>query len=344
MLQVFHDVYGARFSGVHASNNPQALHSTFANAWGLRPGVSQGFNLRQGTQEVFWSFNQPQFRDYWATMINWYERGLIDEDISTRVRADLDGGIQREEFGAFIGPVGGGMGPWITSAHSIGNYAFDIVAPHWPVLNAGDPIDFSGTAFAFDINSWGHAAITAAARNRGHVEVATRWLDFPYSEEGFVMVNWGEYGLVWEWEDGIVGGTRVYSDYIHNHPTRTFAQALSYHALAPMNAPIVQDGNYMPQFAPRPQQRATLILWNFGHNGVNTLFPPVSFTEAESDSTRQHWPDINTFFTEQLVRWLHGIDELNDDTWNDYINTLNRLGIDTVLRNHQVASDRFFNR
>jgi putative aldouronate transport system substrate-binding protein len=344
-LQAFHDTHGANFSGVAGQGNPNALHANFATAWGLRPAATQGFALRPGTQEVFWAFNEPSFRDYWETMIDWYARGLIDQDIATRTRGELDAGIQQEIHGAFIGPVGGGMGPWITSAHAAGLDHFDIVAPHFPVLNAGDPIYFQGTTHAFDIGSWGHAAITGAARDRGHVEVATRWLDFAYSPEGFILVNWGIEGVSWEWENGIVGGNRVYTDYIHNHPeNRSFGQALSYHALSPLNAPIVQDGAYMPQFAPRPQQRNALQVWNFGHNATSTLFPSVSFTEAESDANRQRLPDIQTFFQEQLVRWLHGHDQLTDASWNNYINTLNSLRIDDVLRNHQTASDRFFRR
>jgi len=343
MLIAFNQNFGAQFSGVASQGNPNGLHTTFATAWGLRPTQTQGFNVRPGTQEVFFSFSEPSFREYWETMMRWYAMGLIDEDVTTRTRAELDGMILREELGAFIGPVGGGMGPWLTNAHNEGLAHFDILAPRFPVLNAGDPIYFQGTAFAFDMGSWGHAAITSTAERNGHVEVATRWLDWAYSQEGFDLLNWGEEGLVWENAPEEPGGRR-YTTYISQHPDRTFAQALSYHALSPMNAPFVQDGYYMPQFAPRPQQRNALQVWNFGHNAVSTLFPPVSFTEQEADTNRSILPELQSFYQEQLVRWLHGTDELNDDTWNAFINQMNNMGLERVLAGYQAAANRFWSR
>jgi|GEM_PF-2172815 len=341
MLTVFRDVYGASFSGVASGGNPNGLHQIFSNAFGLRPHQTNGFNLRPGSQEVFWSGADEGFRAYWETMIRWFDQGLIDPDITAANRARVDGGVLGEDFGAWVLPVGGGMGPLLSSPP---HDQFDIVAVRWPVLNAGDRTYFQGTANVLDLGSWGHAGITVTAERDGVVMYATRFLDFGYSEEGATLMNWGEYGLVWEWEDQ-AAGVRRYTDYIHNHPGgRNFAQALSYHALAPMNGPFPQDGGYMPQFAARPQQRNALQIWNFGHDAIQTLLPPVSFTTAEADAHTAHWGDINTHFTSTIAQWLIGETQLNDATWAAYLNTLESLGINTLVQNHQAAVDRFFRR
>jgi len=341
-LVAFRDAHGAVFTGVSSGGNPNGLHAAFATAWGLRPTQTQGFNLRYGTQEVFWSFNDPAFRDYLETMARWYQMGLIDGGIGSRTRAEMDAMILSGEAGGFIGPVGGGLGPWLTAGQAQ-DPTFDAVVPRFPVLNAGDSTNFQGTSSAFDLGSWGHAAITITARQNGVIEEATRFLDFGYSEEGALLYNWGEYGLVWEWQDQ-AAGTRQYTQYIHNHPTRNFAQALSYHALSPINGPFPQDGQYMPEFASRPQQRNALQVWNFGHNAASTLFPAVSFTEAEADQNANLLGNINTFFQPMVLNWILGLEPLNDDTWNSYVAQLDNLGIQQVLANYQAAADRFFAR
>ena len=40
--------------------------------------------------------------------------------------------------------------------------------------------------------------------------------------------------------------------------------------------------------------------------------------------------------------WIMGTNELNDETWEQFINTIKRMGIDDVLEVYEAALDRAY--
>ena len=54
--------------------------------------------------------------------------------------------------------------------------------------------------------------------------------------------------------------------------------------------------------------------------------------------------DIETYVGEYAAKVIAGMTPLNDDTWNDYLSTMEQMNIDRVTELTQAAYDRYLAR
>jgi len=335
MLTRFRDDMGASLGwvGQAGSGDPNGIFTMFMPAFGIRPNF---FN--QGGQIVY-GFTDPAFRDFMELMARWYDEGLIDPNIFSTTRAEMDSAILTGQSGAVIGPGGGAVGPWLRTAWANDpGTTFDLVPTRFPSFERGVYVTHGPGSWDLALGSHGHAAISAMSNN---VEAATRLLDFAFSEEGYLLYNYGIYGHTWTWVDGVP----TYTQHIMSHPEgRTFAQALSYYARAAMNGPFEQSGPYLMQFYELDQQKEALTQWGRLIDSTATMLPPISFTIDEAARVAARMADIDTFRREGIARFITGVDPINDTTWNNFVNTLNSFGVPELVDIHQAAMERFLQR
>jgi putative aldouronate transport system substrate-binding protein len=336
MLKAFRDEKGATngYTGVSSGTaGPFALLNVFAAAFGIRVEEGNGFFI-EGTEAVY-SYTHPGFRDFLELMAYWYEERLIDQNIFTVQRAEVDAAVLSGASGAVRAAGGGMMGPYLNQAKANDpDTTFDLTATRWPSFDANELVRHGGTSNILGDQSRAHAAITTSCRN---VELVTRLLDFGYSEEGHKLYNYGVEGVSYNMSAGLP----IFTEEITNHPTRTFAQSLSNHARSAVSGPFNQDAWYIRGFYEQPQQKAALDLWRQQNNPESTMLPPVSYTVAEASTMTARMADINTYRLEQVALFISGAQPINDSTWNTYIDTINGMGISDVQSIVQDALDRF---
>ncbi|MCL2378255.1 MAG: hypothetical protein FWC77_03920 [Defluviitaleaceae bacterium] len=332
MLVLFRDEMGATtgFTGQAGSGDPNGILNTFLPAFGIRTNF-----FVEGDQIVY-GFTQPEFREFLELMAYWYSERLIDQNIFTTTRAEMDAAILSGESGAVIGPGGGALGPWLHAGWET-DPNYDLTAARFPTFDRNVLTRHGGSSNDLADGSRGHAGISTSATE---VEAITRLLDFAFSEEGNLLYNFGPYGVSWEWVDGVP----TYTDIVMNHPDRTFAQALTYFARGAFNGPFNQDPWYLIQFYALPQQEEALTFWRQQNNPEATLLPPVSHSIEEATIISARMADIDTFRREWIALFVTGATPINDDTWNTFVTTLNNMGVPEVRDIHQDALERFFNR
>lgn len=71
------------------------------------------------------------------------------------------------------------------------------------------------------------------------------------------------------------------------------------------------------------------------------IFPLVYLTKEEQDEVNTIQVDLETFVVEREAAFITGNIELNDETWNDYIATLEQIGVRRLEEIHQDAYDRW---
>jgi putative aldouronate transport system substrate-binding protein len=278
---------------------------------------------------------EPGYRQWIETMAQWYREGLIDRDIMSVQTAQQNQKMMTGASGATVASVGSGMGTWTTGQRP-NEPRYEILALQYPVRNRGDRLIYSIPNQ--DYSSQDSPAIAATSRN---VELAARFLDYGYSNEGHNFYNFGAEGVSWTM--------------INNYPTWTasvmsggpnrwpLAQSLSSVSRGPMAGPFVQDKGYIEQYYAEPEQGQALV--NYILPGATTyLLPAVTATQAESQEYASIMSEIATFVDEQTARWLLGTDPVNDTTWNNYINTINRMNIARAIAIQNGALDRFNRR
>jgi putative aldouronate transport system substrate-binding protein len=329
MLVLFRDEMGATtgFTGQGAQSDPNGIFNTFLPAFGIRTNF-----FVEGDQIVY-GFTDPAFRDFLELMAYWYSERLIDQNIFTVTRAEMDAAILSGESGAVIGPGGGALGPWLNAAWET-NPDYNLTATRFPTFDRNVLTRHGGTSNDLADGSRGHAAISTRATE---IEAITRLLDFAFSEEGHLLYNFGPYGVSWEWVDGVP----TYTDIVMNHPERTFAQALTYFARGAFNGPFNQDPWYLIQFYALDQQKDALTFWRQQDNPEATVLPPISHTISEAGTISARMADIDTFRREWIALFITGAQPITDDTWDTFVNTLNNMGVPEVRDIHQAALERF---
>jgi len=334
-IQEWHDVLVAFRDRKNAA-------SPFTQVWSNRGkmflpsfGVLENLYVNADDKRVHYGNMETGYRRWLETMAQWYREGLIDKDIVTVTTAQQNQKMTTGVSGATVASVGSGMGTWTTAARP-GNSKYEIMALQYPVLNRGDRLIYATPSQRY--SGQDSAAISAMSKN---VEIAARFLDFGYGTQGSLVYNFGTEGESYTMRSG----KPFYTPFIMNGTDKNWplAQAMSAWARGPMAGPFVQDVGYIEQYYVEPEQAQALL--NYTLRAADTyLLPSVTPTQAESREYATIMQEINTYVAEKTARWVLGTDPINDTTWNEYLTTLRRMGIDRALAIQNAALDRFNRR
>lgn len=74
------------------------------------------------------------------------------------------------------------------------------------------------------------------------------------------------------------------------------------------------------------------------------VMPYVTLTTEESATYSRYFNDIQTYVDEFSTQVINGLKELNDTTWNEYVNWLRSSGIEECIKVYQEGLDRYLAR
>lgn len=302
---------------------PTVSSNMFISAWGITNGFYQVDN------EVRYGPIQPEFKEYLTVMNEWYEEGLIDQEYVT-TDADLtDNKVTQHQLGGLVVYNGGGLGKYLGLMQD--DPDFQLIGTPYPVLNKGDTPIVGQRAPNYE----GVAA--AISSTNEHIEETIKWLDYGYSEEGFMLFNWGIEGESYEINDG----EPVYTEQITNNPDGLpLAQALSEYTRVTWSGPFVQDPNYSLQYNQYEEQTITMETWANTKNDI--LMPITAPTPEESSELAAIMTDLQTHKDSMLDLFITGQESL--DNFDEYVATLESMNIERAIEIQQDALDRFLAR
>lgn len=323
MLRAFKNEKGATAPLTYerwALDSTQAFMSAF--------GAHMGFFQMDG--EVKWGPIEPGFRDFLELFGRWYAEGLIDQEIAVVDRLAVEAKMLTGQSGAAIGTKVGRLGFWLELMRD--DPYFDLVGTYKPVLNRGDRPMFGHRAR--DIHAGPGVAITTAAEDH-ELEIATRFLDFAYGEEGHILFNFGRENESFTWVDG----KPTYMDHIYNHPEGwPIVESLSQYVRATTSGPFVQDQRYIWQYAFHPQQKEAYERWRETDEKLHMLPPGMTPTPEESSELASIMADANTKRDEVFLRILVG--EAGLEEWDAFVAEVND-DIARAIEIQEAALQRF---
>lgn len=261
--------------------------------------------------------------DYVAKLNEWYNAGYIDPEFmsndGTSMNAKLTDGRSvagtNMQLSYHIGNI--------TTAARETNPEFEFVGCPWPVLNEGDEPSYympNGVAY-----SGKQAAITSACEDPA---LAVQILDFFYSEEGEDLLTWGIEGESYQVNED---GTKSFTDNIMNNPDgKNPQEAIIEYATPQYNfANVMMEEPYVEIITTLPEQREARSTWLDAVDGVNLPYLTVD-PEVQSDYTML-MNDITTYVQETYIQFITGQVDL-ESGWENYVNTLNGMGLETVTQ------------
>ena len=304
---------------------------TQVNPFAYAYGTTQEFY--KGTDgKIYFGAVEEGYKEYLTTFNQWYKEGLLDQDLATLALDQVSAKMTNGSAGASMGWAGSRMGTWINAAQATDSDYMLVAAPY-PTLVKGDKPEMGQIDNRYP--NQGCVAITTSCQD---VETAARLLDYAYSEEGHMLFNFGIEGESFT----MIDGYPTYTDIILNNPDGwSVAQSLSAYIRGNYNGPFVQDIRYLEQYYTIDNQKETNAVWG-ATNAASYKIPPITPTAEESKEFSTIMNEINTYRDEMTLKFIFGTENLDD--FEDYVKTIENMGLKRALEIQNAALERYQER
>lgn len=296
-------------------------------AWSAGYGVQADFQLDE-TGVVNYGPIMDGYRDYLTLMHDWYQKGLIDPDFMTSTEYWVDiSYLINEDSGAFLGITQNTS----TYEDSIPDEDAVIMAVTSPVKEEGDQLHFRYQ----DTLSASSTAISAQCENP---ELAMKWLDYGFTDEGSLLANYGIEGDTFVYDEN---GEPVYSDKILHNENLSWSQAQAAYVSPPPALAFYYDWDRT--LASMAQKDIDAYdIWSVADS--DWMMPrALTLTAEESRERASIMSDVQTLAKEYTAQFISGVRDI-DAEWESYVSTLKGMGIDRAIEITQAAYDRYLAR
>ena len=170
-------------------------------------------------------------------------------------------------------------------------------------------------------------------------ELALQYLNYGFTPEGSVVCNYGEEGVTFEYDDN---GDPQYTKYITNNPDH--APMAIRNTINDVITPFLYFREAM-FFTYSDRALAAMGDDVWGQGSSESVVPSsnnLSFTSDESVEYSALVSDLTTYAGEQIGKWIIGGEELNDDSWNTYLDKLEAMGLSKATEIAQSGYNTFW--
>ncbi len=333
MLKAFKDFKGAQApltATVKLDDDRNTVFSEFIKLFAGATDSYQEFYIDNG--KVKFGPIEPNRRKFFETMARWYKEGLIDRNFAINDNKSQDSNMLNGKSGATICSGGSGLGKWLVEMRNKDS-GFDLTAVPYPAPNKGEIPRFGVRSLEY--SGPGSAAIWAKSKNS---ELAAKYLDYMYGEEGHMLINFGIENQSYKQ----VNGEPLYTDLIMNNSDKlTPVDAMSMYIRGHTNGAFIQDRRYIEQYYSLPQQKEALKVWDMTHQKKYRMLP-VTPTKEESIELSRIIKNVNNYVDEMTLRFIMGQDPVYK--FDEYVRHTKRLGIDRAVEIYQNALERYNRR
>ena len=289
-----------------------------SSPWGVcYPFFVEGDDVKFGPTE-------EGYKEFVTEMAKWYAEGLIDKDLASVDKSTVQSKFASGEAGLALQQIRNIQNCLKANAEDP-NY--QVIGLTSMVMNEGDTPEMGHYNNPF--NGGCSTSISTQCENIG---ACARFLDYAYTEEGALFFAYGEEGFAWDYVDG----TPTFRDIVTNNEETPDAQAARYF--------VAQFANFsLHALDTRSHMGAEVleIQKSFETNMNKYSYPTVTYTEDEV-KTISKWNDIDTTCRERILGFILGNEDLAN--WDSFIEEINGMGLQDVLKVRQDAYTRFKNR
>lgn len=300
-----------------------------APAWKVRSGLYPSAE----TGKITFGALEPGYKEFLMKMAQWYQMGLIDPEFAATDPTTLQNKMTQNLGGVFYGAISGGMG-------RILNLMRD-VQPEYNLTGVRQPMSDDGVAYTDNdplVRKFvGQGAAVSA--NTEHLEEVMALLDFCYSEEGNVLLNWGIQGESYEID---ADGNKYFTEWVTENPDGlSMDQAVIHYAFPASDAPVVNDYDARKQVNyALPQQAEANQIWS--ECDCSLLLPVLLPTVEDSTRLAELLSEINTYVDEMETKFVMG--RIQFDEYDSYIETLYSIGVAEAIEIQQRTYDNYLLR
>ena len=300
------------------------------NAIGMEPStgafvsafdIGPNFYIKDG--EIKYGPIEPGFKEYLQLVNKWYQEGLIDKDFPTRDSKSIDALVMSGKVGAKL-QDGTAL---ILKGRAVG---IEFAGAPYPKRDENSEIHWR---YKNNICRANYGVITTKCKNP---EVAVKWFDYHYTEEGFRLFNFGVEGKSHTGIDKL--GRPQYVEYISKNNYQDFDRYNSVFRL--------HNGPYLKSDLRSNPRRWMEDLENYRNvwdkQPADYVLPPITLTAEEGAEYAKIMSDIESYRNEMMLKFIMGQEPL--DKFDEYVNNIKSMNIDRVIEIYKTALDRYNKR
>ena len=265
------------------------------------------------------------FKEYITLIHDWYEKGYIHSDF-----VSLNSNWNSPDYANAI--TSGDAGIFYADQGNLGGY---IAASEIPGFAVEATYDMHATKdsinhFAqYTKKSVGNGfKITTNCEN---IELACKWGDWWYSEEGSLLANYGVEGVSFDYIDG----KPVLNETVTDAP-EGMRDALLIYASNDTICCVIDPNAVTSGYS--EVDKAAPEIWNEGMDDSMVIPSTVTLSADENTRAANIYSDIETICLEAIAKFITGEKPLTD--YDSFVESIRSAGIDDYLAIQQGAYDR----
>lgn len=275
------------------------------------------------------SYIEDAMKDYLLMVSQWYEEGLVWKDFASG--GSVMTSMQSSASDAILG---GDMALIYTESSDLDTLNEEGTA-HWvgfaePTLTPGETVHTIDTGLSSTSISW---CISTACED---LELACRYLDYFYTDEGSFLADYGMEGEA----HMIVDGEPVLTELITNNPDIAMRVALCIYTVD--DTPRKTNGGRLLS-AYSDWVTSAMDQWSSNIDGAGFYPSGAALTPDESSEYSVLMSDISTYLTETIPQFVNGSMDV-ETQWDSYVETLKSMGIEDCVAFKQAAYDRYLEK
>ncbi|GIN72256.1 sugar ABC transporter substrate-binding protein [Bacillus sp. J14TS2] len=288
--------------------NFPTLINNFASSWGLLQQLGNTLNVENDKVHI-WK-TDDRYKDLLQFLNKLYSEGLLDRDVLSHTPSEYTAKLSTGKVG-MTHTQGDDMSTQYEDYEYMG--ISPIEGPFGDRLVKASPI----------ARDFGTFAITSA--NEYPVETI-RWIDYFFSEEGSIMFRYGIEGDTFNYDDD---GLPQYIDEdasleaVTPFPGGGAPQYITEYNSSAINSEAVQEAQkkfdpYLPE----------------------VIYGPPLFDEQLTKEVNQIRQDMDAYYNETSSQFING--DLSFDKWDEYVFTIENMGLERLEEIYQEAYDSTF--
>jgi putative aldouronate transport system substrate-binding protein len=290
-----------------------------------------GADNRMEDGQLIYMGLSDNYKDYLKKMNEYYNKGYINVDFVTYTESDTKppedviyndmGGIFNEDVASISGYYLKTNNPnfELTPLAQIRLTEDQVLDTGYIGVKAADKYSLSMSAQCSD------------------PKLAIQYMDYLFSDEGYVLSNYGIEGDTYTVENG----EYQFTDLILNNP-QGFDWQLCQSLYINPGFPCLTDLS-IQEMTYNDAQKAAVDTWVGAYDSADATMPNtqwLSYTTEESQTISDLQTDLETFEEEWRLKFITGAYDI-DAKWDEYCSTLEAMGYYTLQEIDQAAVDRY---
>ena len=269
---------------------------------------------------------EPEYKEVLRYMKKLFDEGLISVDYMSMEGSVAQASICNGDAGAFYG----NNSRLNTFKGALKEGEYFVPGPGLKTAD-GQPALFS---FADPMVATGDFVFISP--DCENPELVLQLYNFLFTEEGKLIRDFGVEG-----ESYVIGadGIPAYTELVTNNPDGYSLDGTA-RSWALINWPGIHGDYQLAARHPEKTQVAAYELWGSSQADTYRIVPGNTILEEYADEYASLWTDIDLYINESRAKFINGELDLDAD-WDNYIETLKKMGMDRVYEMKQATVDAY---